>query len=44
MTCCEEHTAQNDGANVKTIFGSAIKDNSVVKGFVTIIKNEGKKD
>ena len=44
MTCCEEHTAQNDGANVKTTFGSAIKDNAVVKGFVTVIKNEGKKD
>ena len=44
MTCCEEHTAQNDSANVKTTFGSAIKDNAAVKGFVTVIKNEGKKD
>ena len=44
MTCCEEHTAQNDSASVKTTFGSTIKDNSMVKGFVTIIKNEGKKD
>ena len=41
---CDDHTAQNDSASVEATFGSAIKDNAVVKGFVTIIKNEGKKD
>jgi hypothetical protein len=41
---CEEHIAQNDNATVESSFGSSIKDNAVVKGYVTIIKNEGKKD
>ena len=41
---CDDHTAQNDSASVEATFGSAIKDNAVVKGFVTVIKNEGKKD
>ena len=41
---CDDHTAQNDNTSVEATFGSAIKDNSVVKGFVTVIKNEGKKD
>ena len=41
---CDDHTAQNDSASVEATFGSAIKDNAVVKGYVTIIKNEGKKD
>ena len=41
---CEEHIAQNDSATVESSFGSAIKDNAVVKGWVTIIKNEGKED
>jgi len=41
---CEEHIAQNDSATVESSFGSSIKDNAVVKGYVTIIKNEGKKD
>ena len=41
---CEEHIAQNDSATVESSFGSAIKDNAVVKGYVTIIKNEGKED
>ena len=39
---CEEHMTQNDSATVESSFGSAIKDNAVVKGYVTIIKNEGK--
>ena len=41
---CEEHIAQNDSATVESSFGSALKDNEVVKGYVTIIKNEGKED
>ena len=41
---CEGHLEQTDSATVDTTFGSAIKDNAVVKGYVTIIKNEGKKD
>ena len=41
---CDEHISQNDSATVESSFGSAIKDNAVVKGYVTIIKNEGKKD
>ena len=41
---CDDHTAQNDSASVEATFGSAIKDNAVVKGYVTIIKNEGKED
>ena len=41
---CDDHTAQNDSASVEATFGSAIKANAVVKGFVTIIKNEGKED
>ena len=41
---CDDHTTQNDSASVEATFGSAIKDNAVVKGYVTIIKNEGKKD
>ena len=34
---CEEHIAQNDSATVESSFGSALKDNEVVKGYVTII-------
>ena len=41
---CEEHIAQNDGAIIKATRKSMMKDNSIIKGFVTIIKNEGKKD
>ena len=41
---CDDHTIQNDSASVEATFGSAIKDNAVVKGYVTIIKNEGKED
>ena len=39
---CDEHIAQNDSADVLRINGKTINDNSVVKGWVTIIKNEGK--
>ena len=41
---CEEHIAQNAGAIIKATRKSMMKDNSIIKGFVTIIKNEGKKD
>ena len=41
---CEEHISQNDGAIIKATRKSMMKDNSIIKGFVTIIKNEGKKD
>jgi len=41
---CDEHVAQNDSTTVETSFGSLVKDNSVVKGFVTIIKNEGREN
>ena len=41
---CEEHISQNDGATIEATRKSMMKDNSVIKGFVTIIKNEGKKD
>ena len=41
---CNDYTSQNDSASVVATFGGAVKDNSIIKGFVTIIKNEGKKD
>ena len=41
---CDEHISQNDGAIIKATRKSMMKDNSIIKGFVTIIKNEGKKD
>ena len=41
---CEEHMTQNDGAIIEATRKSMMKDNSIIKGFVTIIKNEGKKD
>ena len=41
---CDEHVAQNDSTTVESSFGSALKDNEVVKGFVTIIKNEGREN
>ena len=41
---CDEHITQNDGAVIKATRKSMINDNSMIKGFVTIIKNEGKKD
>ena len=41
---CEEHISQNDGATIEATRKSMMKDNSIIKGFVTIIKNEGKKD
>jgi len=44
MTSCIEHTSSIDGARIKTSKQKALKDNSMVKGFVTIIKNEGRAD
>ena len=41
---CKEHIAQSDGATIATTRKSMMKDNSTVKGFVTIIKNEGKEN
>ena len=41
---CDEHMTQNDGAIIESTRKTMIKDNSMIKGFVTIIKNEGKKD
>ena len=41
---CEEHMTQNDGAIIKSTRKSMMKDNSMIKGYVTMIKNEGKKD
>ena len=44
MTSCIEHTSTIDGAYVKTSKQKALKDNSMIKGFVTMIKNEGRAD
>ena len=41
---CEEHIIQNDGAIIEATRKTIMKDNSIIKGFVTIIKNEGRKD
>ena len=41
---CEEHISQNDGAIIKATRKSMMKDNSIIKGFVTIIKNEGREN
>ena len=44
MTSCIEHTSTIDGTHVKTSKQKALKDNSMIKGFVTMIKNEGRAD
>ena len=44
MTSCIEHTSTIDGARTKTSKQKALKDNSMIKGFVTMIKNEGRAD
>lgn len=44
MTSCIEHTSAIDGAQTKTLKQKALKDNSMIKGFVTMIKNEGRAD
>jgi len=44
MTSFVEHISTIDGAYVKTSKQKSLKDNSMVKGFVTIIKNEGRAD
>ena len=44
MTSCIEHTSTIDGAQTKTLKQKALKDNSMIKGFVTMIKNEGRAD
>ena len=41
---CKEHIAQNDGAIIEATRKTMMKDNSMIKGYVTMIKNEGKKD
>jgi len=40
---CDDHTAQNDSASVEAIFGSAIKDNAVVKAMLQLSKMRVKK-
>ena len=44
MTNFVEHISTIDGACVKTSKQKALKDNSMIKGFVTMIKNEGRVD
>jgi len=44
MTNFVEHISTIDGACVKTSKQKALKDNSMIKGFVTMIKNEGRAD
>ena len=44
MTSCIEHTSTIDGAHTKTSKQKGLKDNSMIKGFVTMIKNEGRVD
>ena len=44
MTSCIEHTSTIDGAQTKTLKHKGLKDNSMIKGFVTMIKNEGRAD
>ena len=44
MTSCTEHTSSIDGAHIKTPKQKVLKDNSMIKGFVTMIKNEGRAD
>jgi len=44
MTSCTEHTSTIDGAQIETSKLKGLKDDSRVKGFVTIIKNEGRAD
>ena len=44
MTSCIEHTSTIDGAHTKTSKQKGLKDNSMIKGFVTMIKNEGRSD
>ena len=44
MTSCIEHTSTIDGAQIETSKLKGLKDDSMVKGFVTIIKNEGRAD
>ena len=44
MTSFVEHISTIDGACVKTSKQKALKDNSMIKGFVTMIKNEGRVD
>ena len=44
MTSCIEHTSTIDGAQTKTSKQKGLKDNSMIKGFVTMIKNEGRAD
>ena len=44
MTSCIEHTSTIDGAQTKTSKQKVLKDNSMIKGFVTMIKNEGRAD
>ena len=44
MTSCIEHTSTIDGAHTKTSKQKGLKENSMIKGFVTMIKNEGRAD
>ena len=44
MTSCIEHTSTIDGTQTKTLKQKALKDNSMIKGFVIMIKNEGRAD
>ena len=44
MTSCIEHTSTIDGARTKISKQKGLKDNSMIKGFVTMIKNEGRAD
>jgi len=39
---CDEHTAINESADVKLVNRKAVSDNSIIHGYVTIVKNQGK--
>ena len=41
---CEEHNIVSDGTLTETSRNKNLEDNKIIKGFVTIIKNEGKTD
>ena len=41
---CDGHTAIAESASVEVINRKAVKDNSIIHGYVTIVKNQGKAD
>ena len=41
---CDEHTAIDESASVEVINRKAVNDNSIIHGYVTIVKNQGMAD